>query len=118
MEKTNQTIHEAMKRNKILKHSVRTKYLDFCNKVLLISAISEKLVIAIKYTTRNFVWIYSQEIPVKKTSDFNPNMSSLQLTQKTEATADYYLSQTATWINTELEDGTASFVPNSLLAIH
>lgn len=95
MEETNQTIHETMQGNKILKHSVRTKYLDICNKVLLISAISGKRVIAIKHTAQSCVWIYSQEIPVKKSNDSNPNMSSLQQTQKTGTTADYYFSQTA-----------------------
>lgn len=78
MEETNQTIHETMQGNKILKHSVRTKYLDVCNKVLLISATSGKHVIEINHTEQTCLWIYSQEIPVKKSNDSNPNMSSLQ----------------------------------------
>lgn len=54
MEETNQTIHETTQGNKILKHSVRTKYLDVCKKVLLISATSGKHVIAIKHTAQTW----------------------------------------------------------------
>lgn len=42
MEKTNQTTHETMQRNKISKHNIRNKYLDFVTKCFLTPAISAK----------------------------------------------------------------------------